>query len=182
MPCFGGQRKAPSFKIQTPEKLQILSSHTAAQTGSLDWLFMQILHDCVGPVVGAELFKDFLQVTVDGPGADAKQFGDFLIRMAFAEQRKDLVFSLGQLRQLVCRTADRQGGNRFFKVTPHTISNFLAGEKSAFPSRSNRRQDPRWRGASEQIAGGAARSRLKQLVGVLINRKEHASDFGSGDF
>src|SRR3982074_2079665 len=113
MPCFGGERKAPSFKNSNTReapnlKLQdrlIWNRHTS-QTSRPMGLFMQVLHDGIRAVVGAELFKDFLQVTVDGPGADAKQAGDFLIRMAFAEQRKNLVFAVGQLRQMVCGTAD----------------------------------------------------------------------------
>ena len=49
----------------------------------LDWLFIQVLHDGIRPIVGAKLLKDFFQMTVDGPGADPKEVGDFLVLLAF---------------------------------------------------------------------------------------------------
>ena len=60
-------------------------------------LFVQVFQHSLGAIVNVEFLENFLQMTMYSPGADAKQVGDFLVRLAFAQQAKNFEFALGQI-------------------------------------------------------------------------------------
>ena len=160
MPLFGGESE--EFKGQGPK------------------LFMQIFYDGVSAIVRSEFFEDFLEVTVDSPGANAQKVRNLFIRMAFAQQGEDFMFAGGQVVQQVGGAAKGQGSGGLFKVMADTFRDLFPA--AGIPRVRNRFEETGGGRAAEKVAGSATGSRLEKLVGVLINREKQGSDFGRDNF
>src|SRR5438105_2475653 len=95
-------------------------------------------------------------MTVNGPGADPKEIGNFFVRVTFAQQSHDFVLARREIAMLLRRLAERKGGGRLFEIAPDAGRDLLAAWLGFFRYGRNRVEKAGRRSASEEVPAGAS--------------------------
>src|SRR5256885_2939529 len=95
-------------------------------------------------------------MTVNGPGADPKELGNFFVRVTFAYKSHDFMLARREIAMLLQGLATRKGGGRLFKIAPDARCNLLAAWLGCFGYGRNRVEEAGRRSAPEEVPAGAS--------------------------